>query len=662
MDYNQIQSILQTSKCIAHIDLDLDCFYCQVEQLRLGISSDTPLAVQQWQGLIAVNYAARAYKVERHSTPMVAKQLCPQIVFAHVPTYKLGKDEESYYDSPTQQENKASLGPYREASKKIMNLLQNLNIGKVQKASVDEAYLDITDHVNDNILNYLKENKIMDLKGNNWNDESNQVMDLEPIDWNDISNKVAYPKDKESFNFTCSNEIEDKVKYWKIRQLLQGAKLVSDIRKKIYDQLGFTCSSGISNNKLLAKITSSLNKPNGQILIPDFLAYDFLLQIPLNKIPSLGGKLGAQTKHYFGDNIGELRKLPLNQLQLKLGHDNGLSVYNLIRGISFDDVKPMELVKSIMSAKSFHPYVEDKLLLLKWIKLMCIELKDRLLLDQSINLRWPKQIMLHYAYLSNKQIQYITKSCLMPTYFKFQQDEKCFFDSVSLLMDCFNNLFPAIRLNIQLNGLETFDKSNQGIMGFINKGKEVKEEADIDEELQDEIDEVIDECINNSDQIDEINQGIMGFINKRKECKKQGNGKTDDKLQDNIEEPIYDESTNNKKQINKNSTLNKSINNNNSGSIMQGLNNNEESSTSFEDRMERCKKCKELINKEEMKIHLDYHFAIEFQKKMDQQEIIQNKRGSSNKKTKKEPKTNKKEVKMDKSQKKLIDYFKKIKK
>ena len=45
-------------RCIIHIDLD--AFYCQVEQVRLGIDPKTPLGVQQWSGLIAINYPARA--------------------------------------------------------------------------------------------------------------------------------------------------------------------------------------------------------------------------------------------------------------------------------------------------------------------------------------------------------------------------------------------------------------------------------------------------------------------------------------------------------------------------------------------------------------------------------------------------------------------------
>lgn len=47
------------------VHLDLDCFYAQVEQRRLGIPADQPVAVQQWGSLLAVNYVARAAGVLR---------------------------------------------------------------------------------------------------------------------------------------------------------------------------------------------------------------------------------------------------------------------------------------------------------------------------------------------------------------------------------------------------------------------------------------------------------------------------------------------------------------------------------------------------------------------------------------------------------------------
>lgn len=73
-----------SQKVVLHIDLD--CFYCQVEQRRLGIPREVPCAVQQWEGLIAVNYAARAAGVSRHMRVHEAKKICPQIQLVHVQT------------------------------------------------------------------------------------------------------------------------------------------------------------------------------------------------------------------------------------------------------------------------------------------------------------------------------------------------------------------------------------------------------------------------------------------------------------------------------------------------------------------------------------------------------------------------------------------------
>ena len=47
------------------LHLDMDCYYAQCESKRLGLPSDVPLAVSQWGGLLAVNYAARSFGVRR---------------------------------------------------------------------------------------------------------------------------------------------------------------------------------------------------------------------------------------------------------------------------------------------------------------------------------------------------------------------------------------------------------------------------------------------------------------------------------------------------------------------------------------------------------------------------------------------------------------------
>ena len=40
-------------------------------------------------------------------------------------------------------------------------------------------------------------------------------------------------------------------------------RIAFEVRTAIYDELGYTASAGISNNKTVAKIACTYNKPNG---------------------------------------------------------------------------------------------------------------------------------------------------------------------------------------------------------------------------------------------------------------------------------------------------------------------------------------------------------------------------------------------------------------
>ena len=82
-------------RCILH--LDLDCFYAQVESKRLGLPEEAPLAVQQWSGLLAVNYAARAKGIKRGMRVDEAKTICPTLHTPHVPLVD-GDDGGGGYD------------------------------------------------------------------------------------------------------------------------------------------------------------------------------------------------------------------------------------------------------------------------------------------------------------------------------------------------------------------------------------------------------------------------------------------------------------------------------------------------------------------------------------------------------------------------------------
>jgi DNA polymerase eta len=66
------------------LHLDLDCFYAQVEQRRLNFSPGTPMVVATWVGLVAVNYAARAFGVQRFDSISAATAKCPGLKVVNI--------------------------------------------------------------------------------------------------------------------------------------------------------------------------------------------------------------------------------------------------------------------------------------------------------------------------------------------------------------------------------------------------------------------------------------------------------------------------------------------------------------------------------------------------------------------------------------------------
>ena len=126
------------------VHLDADCFYAAVERERLKIPPTTPLAVQQWNSLIAVDYNCRSKGVKRGMLADEAKKLIPELRCVHVRL--LGeKDEEANHaksDKDKKSEDctndesakadrgkqKVSLSRYRTASFQVMNVFKDLSI------------------------------------------------------------------------------------------------------------------------------------------------------------------------------------------------------------------------------------------------------------------------------------------------------------------------------------------------------------------------------------------------------------------------------------------------------------------------------------------------------------------------------------------------------
>ena len=66
--------------------------------------------------------------------------------------------------------------------------------------------------------------------------------------------------------------------------------MAAEMRARVLAQTGLTCSCGIAPNRMLAKVCSDMNKPNGQFELPADPAdiTRFTDTLPIRKIPGIG--------------------------------------------------------------------------------------------------------------------------------------------------------------------------------------------------------------------------------------------------------------------------------------------------------------------------------------------------------------------------------------
>lgn len=96
--------------------------------------------------------------------------------------------------------------------------------------------------------------------------------------------------------------------------------IATAIKNKVKSEEGITCSIGISNSKLVAKIATDFNKPDGLTLIRPQDIRQFLNPLPVEKIPGVGKVTQKILLETFNvRSILDLQKVPVEDLKEKFG-------------------------------------------------------------------------------------------------------------------------------------------------------------------------------------------------------------------------------------------------------------------------------------------------------------------------------------------------------
>ncbi|KAL4714155.1 hypothetical protein ACJJTC_008509 [Scirpophaga incertulas] len=351
--------------------IDMDCFYCQVEEKLNPDLKGKPIAVVQYNpwkggGIIAVNYVARSMGVTRHMRGDEAKEKCPDIQLPCVPCFR----------------GKADISKYRDAGKEVARVLQKFT-PLLERASIDEAYLDITALVQERTNSINTRTISRDMIPNTY-----------ALGYDSIDGLIA-----DVHNYSSESLEFD---YDHTKQLLVGSVIVTEIRTAVFNETGYRCSAGIAHNKILAKLVCGMNKPDKQTILPKHSVNILYSTLSIKKVKSLGGKFGDTVCELLKiNNMCQLQSFTLKELQSTFDEKNGLWLYNIARGIDLEPVQARFNPKSIGCCKQLRGKTKNALVdldsLKKWLKDLGDEIESRLENDSVENNRIPKQMVVSFS-------------------------------------------------------------------------------------------------------------------------------------------------------------------------------------------------------------------------------------------------------------------------
>ncbi|MEM9327206.1 MAG: DNA polymerase IV [Bacteroidota bacterium] len=151
------------------------------------------------------------------------------------------------------------------------------------------------------------------------------------------------------------------------------------LRQRIKKQTGLPISTGLAVNKLVAKVATGENKPDGEGEVLPGLERSFLAPLPVRKIPMIGPKTTQFLAEMGITHVHMLRQMPIKLLERSFGK-HGRALWMRANGIDHTPVAQYSERKSISTECTFHQDSIDvdrmKSMLTAMVEKLCHQLRE----------------------------------------------------------------------------------------------------------------------------------------------------------------------------------------------------------------------------------------------------------------------------------------------
>lgn len=135
------------------------------------------------------------------------------------------------------------------------------------------------------------------------------------------------------------------------------------LRRRVLDETGLTCSVGAAATKHVAKMASTISKPDGLLIVAESDTAAFLAARPVRALWGIGPKAAEALEGRGIRTVADVLETPRPVLDRALGPAMGDRIWHLARGIDERSVHTERVEKSVGHEETFHVDIADPAIL-----------------------------------------------------------------------------------------------------------------------------------------------------------------------------------------------------------------------------------------------------------------------------------------------------------
>lgn len=149
--------------------------------------------------------------------------------------------------------------------------------------------------------------------------------------------------------------------------------IAHQVKAAVWNATELNCSVGVGSNRLIAKLASEQNKPNGLKIVQPEQIIEFLDPMPVSNLRGVGPKTLKTVQRLGIKTVSALREYSLESLQPFFGEKMAGSLYRQARGLASDQVGTQYERASLSKETTFNEDVTDQRLLRSTLRHLCSE-------------------------------------------------------------------------------------------------------------------------------------------------------------------------------------------------------------------------------------------------------------------------------------------------